>query len=224
MIIFCSDVHLHNHPNEMNSFRDFVTALPENTKSLFILGDLFEVWWGDDHRDEAYLAWEDIFAALPIPIYFVPGNRDFLCGQHFFKKTGLIPLKSSSTIQYGGHSILLFHGDEPNLLKDLQYHHLRPWLRSSWLQKIFLTLPESWRASMAKKARRYSHPPTTLLMDYTHVLKNFPETSMVVHGHLHYEKETIIKHCAFYQLGTWSKHEKSWLSVHEDGNVVWGMN
>jgi UDP-2,3-diacylglucosamine hydrolase len=221
MIIFCSDVHLHLHPDETPNFPKFLTQLPKTTRALFILGDLFEVWWGDDHHYTPYLAWEKIFSDLRIPIYFIAGNRDFLCGKDFFEKTGIIPLKSGCEIMFASKKINIYHGDEPFILQDKPYQAIRPWLRSPFLQSLFLMLPEQWRRKFSVKARLHSQPSACVKTRYdTSVAFNMP-ASIVIHGHLHFAKETHLADHSFYQLGCWDNQESSWLALSEEGVFEW---
>ena len=138
-IYFLSDLHISKSPHHYPLVLDFFERVKTEAESLYILGDFFEFWWGDDHNYEPYLQWEDFFASYPLPICFLPGNRDFLCGQSFYHKTKWTPITAGSQLSFGNHKIALFHGDEPGL-QDWSYQIFRKVIRSP-LKEILLQLP-----------------------------------------------------------------------------------
>ena len=221
MIIFCSDVHLRFHPEQTPDFSVFLNTLPKTTQGLFILGDLFEAWWGDDHHYTPYTAWEHILSQLSAPIYFLAGNRDFLCKKDFFLRTKLQPLASGSMVHYAGHRFGLLHGDEPGFLLEPGYQIMRSVLRTNALQKLFLSLPHSFRQKTAGQIRSYSRPPKHLEVDCKSWEQRWPLATAFIHGHLHEQKEHYGERCIFYQLGCWDQGQKSALIVHPDGQISW---
>ena len=98
-IYFISDLHL-GHEGRMSinthPFYIFLQDIKKKAHALYILGDLFECWWGDDHHNHNYQQWEQCFVKCPFPIYFLPGNRDFLCSKKFFERSGLKPITSGT--------------------------------------------------------------------------------------------------------------------------------
>lgn len=216
MIIFCSDVHLHTGADHENTFFQFLNSIPATTKAIFILGDLFEYWWNDDHQDVIYESWETYFKNYHIPIYFLKGNRDFLCSNHFFKKTDLILIPSASVLFAYGQKIALYHGDEPGLC-DPKYQIARKIMRSGWVQYLYHQLPKKMQLQLAKKARKKSNPPLALSINYEEWIQQQGSIDIIIHGHLHFQHSNKIKNTKIYQLGTWDHEQGSWLSLDLSG-------
>lgn len=222
---FCSDFHLQGSPQQHPAIAKFFLSAPSRCDNLVILGDLFDCWWGDDHCDEAYQAWEAFFADLPIPHYLLCGNRDFLVGQDFYKRTGFIPLESGALIQIGDMRIGLLHGDEPGLC-DPWYQVWRRVVRHKITQKLFLTLPERMRRSFAGKIRENREKetprqPTALPIEMKKWFSLFPSPpEIMINGHLHYPMvEELDNGIVRYQLGCWDEPNTSWITIDPSGLI-----
>jgi UDP-2,3-diacylglucosamine hydrolase len=157
--LFISDLHL--DPREQHTVRlflDFVEREAVRASALYILGDLFEAWIGDDDDDPALAP---ILAALArlrdagVPCAVMHGNRDFLLGARFTALTGCRLLGDYETIVVDGEPVLLTHGD---LLctDDTRYMTLRAQLRSADWQRTFLAKPLAERRTIAAELRRMS--------------------------------------------------------------------
>jgi UDP-2,3-diacylglucosamine hydrolase len=129
-------------------------------EAVFILGDLFEYWVGDDASSHSPFQVEVKRALANLSTktktYYLHGNRDFLVGSAFLKKTGMSLLADPSLVEIANQSYLLSHGDAL-CTADVGYQVFRNWVRKPWLQKLFLALPLSWRKSIAKQLRTNSH-------------------------------------------------------------------
>jgi UDP-2,3-diacylglucosamine hydrolase len=220
MLAFCSDIHLCDF-REDHPFALFLQRLPSDLQGLFILGDLFESWWGDDHQNNDYHQWESILRTRKYPIYFLPGNRDFLCDYHFYSRNKISPLISGSTINYAGKNIILYHGDEPGL-QDTPYQVLRVCIRQPAIKKLLMRFPEAYRAGLAHNMRSKlkGSPYKSLTIEYDRWFKE--NTDILIHGHIHHHK--IVHHlkqqCLI--LGSWDNDYYSFYLLGQDGNIYSG--
>jgi len=193
---FISDLHLSSkEPQIITLFLEFLTKYSNQLDALYILGDFFDVWIGDDILTEADLI---VMNALKqatdqgLSIYFMPGNRDFLLGKRFLQATGMKKLKDPYLIDLYGESILLMHGDTL-CTQDLAYLKFRKKARNWLFQKIFLLKSAKTRQVIAENYRANSqkHTATTAMhiMDVTQeevvrVMRKYQVTTLI-HGHTH---------------------------------------
>lgn len=156
-----SDLHLRAERPDLN--RRFATFLADtaasNVDTLFILGDLFEYWIGDDDLTDTFNA--DVCALLRgtvdlgVRICFMAGNRDFLIGERFATATGIRLLPEPARVGAGETAILLMHGDTL-CTDDLPYQEFRRMVRSSEWQRDFLARPLAERRTEVESLRRRS--------------------------------------------------------------------
>ena len=158
-VIFISDLHLDaQRPDPIHQFVEFMRRDAPKAECLYILGDLFEAWIGDDDDDPMI---EPIIAAIRsltqggVPCYFMHGNRDFLVGDGFAQSTGCVLLDEYSVINVHGEPLLLTHGD---LLctDDVRYMKLRRQLRDRQWQQDFLSKSLTERREIARQLRELS--------------------------------------------------------------------
>lgn len=192
--LFISDLHLSpNQPALTRLFLYFLQNQAKQAEALYILGDLFESWIGDD--DESPFNQQIIMAlaeltASGISTYFMPGNRDFLIGSRFIEKTGCKYLADPTSITLYGIPTLLTHGDSLCTL-DKHYIYFRRLTRTHFLQTFFLKLPLAFRKKIARYLRSVDHvsmpndPKFDVVMHALfNCLKHYP-TELVIHGHTH---------------------------------------
>jgi UDP-2,3-diacylglucosamine hydrolase len=152
-----SDLHLsESTPATFAAFRDHL--LHTRADAVFVLGDLFEVWVGDDARYEGFDAL--ICAALSAAskrrvVGFMPGNRDFLAGTELLESTGVVALSDPSVLVAFGERLLLTHGDAL-CLADTDYQRFRAEVRSPVWQEAFLGQPLPERRAVAARLRAQS--------------------------------------------------------------------
>lgn len=193
---FISDLHLDPaQPKALAFFLQFLQLKQTNMTSLSILGDFFEVWIGDD----AITPWhQPIIRALSeitrkgIPVYFMPGNRDFFIGKNFLQQTGMTFLHDPYFCEIDGTPTLLMHGD---LLctDDRGYQHFRRFIRKKWIKTCFLSLPLSFRSRLANGARQKSQQITRKMdaqlmdinQDTVHRYVTQFNVKRLIHGHTH---------------------------------------
>ena len=159
--LLISDLHLTpSMPLTAQRFFDFCEKDASQAEAVFILGDLFEYWVGDDAASHSPFQHEvkQALANLSskVKTYYIHGNRDFLLGSAFLKKTGMTLLVDPSVAEIAGNKYLLAHGDAL-CTADIGYQIFRSWVRKPWLQKLFLALPITWRRSIANQLRMNSH-------------------------------------------------------------------
>ena len=194
--IFISDLHLTAGDAETTRrFVEFMEGPARAARDLYILGDLFEAWIGDDDDDPRL---EPIVAALRkltdsgVACALMHGNRDFLLGQRFCEATGARLLGDYERVTLGGESVLLTHGD---LLctDDTRYMTLRAELRSKQWQRDFLARPLAERRQIASDLRQLSTTEIAAKDEYImDVNQAAVERTMrdhgvtlLVHGHTH---------------------------------------
>ncbi|HEX4049798.1 MAG TPA: UDP-2,3-diacylglucosamine diphosphatase [Steroidobacteraceae bacterium] len=194
--LFVSDLHLDaSEPASGAQFRQFLLGSARDAEALYILGDLFETWIGDDD-DESYRA--GICAALAgltvagVPCYVMHGNRDFLLGRGFEQRTGAFLIGDPLIVELQGEPVLLTHGDAL-CTADHAYQRLRALVRSPRWQRRFLALPLSVRRALAARARSGSRKHMARIgEDITDVDDESVLAAMracgvrsLVHGHTH---------------------------------------
>ncbi len=194
--LFISDLHLDEHrPNITELFLHFLKTEASQAEALYILGDLFEFWSGDDISNELNDAVQDGLQALTrsgVKCYFIQGNRDFLVGKRFTKRTGVTLLDEHSVIELDGQRILIAHGDTFCTL-DEKYQAFRAAVHVKWRQKLFLALPIFIREKIADKVRGHSQQgnqqKSMAVMDVTEAeviaQMNAHQCRILIHGHTH---------------------------------------
>ena len=162
--LFISDLHLSaERPQAIELFLRFTRDRARQVEALYILGDLFDAWIGDDDGALAVAvrgALHDLTAA-GVSVFFQGGNRDFLIGTRFAERTGVRLLPDYAVVDLYGTSTLLTHGD---LLcsDDLDYQKARLMLRNPAFVADFLAKPLPARAALAAEYRRRSGEATSL--------------------------------------------------------------
>ncbi|WP_258223440.1 UDP-2,3-diacylglucosamine diphosphatase, partial [Stenotrophomonas sp. HMWF023] len=154
--LFISDLHLDpSRPAITDLFLRFLREEAPGADALYILGDLFEAWIGDDTPSAAADAVADALKVLSdsgVPVFFIRGNRDFLLGEDYARRAGLRILPDPCMIELYGRPVLLQHGD---LLctDDIPYQQFRAQTRDPVFQAQFLSQPLEARIAFAQKAR-----------------------------------------------------------------------
>src|SRR3569833_1442159 len=193
--LFISDLHLSaDRPALTALFLVFLRERAPRAETLYILGDLFEVWLGDDAGHPAY---HPVLSALRElaarrPVYVMHGNRDFLLGNAFAQASGCRLLADPSVIDLNGERTLLMHGDVL-CTDDVEYQQFRAHVRSPDTQRHFLGLAIEQRIAMAKQFRDASRERTSekaeAIMDVnqdavTAALRAYG-VHQLIHGHTH---------------------------------------
>lgn len=195
--LFISDLHLcAADPATASAFADFLAGPARQARALYILGDLFEFWVGDDQlADPFYAAHCRNIAALAargVAVFFMAGNRDFLCGQRFASTCSLTLLDDPLTVRLGDDTVLLSHGDI-FCTHDIAYQRYRRIVRSPAVQWLWYHLPRFVRQWQARRLRERSQKQTRRKpQDWIDVSPQAIEQAMqqsgsvrLIHGHTH---------------------------------------
>lgn len=194
---FISDLHLQaSEPATFEAWRRYLQST--EASAVFILGDLFEVWVGDDCMGDADGAFEAECcavlrdAARRRPVFFMHGNRDFLIGGRFLAECGMTGLHDPTVLEFAGERTVLSHGDLL-CLDDVDYQRFRLQARSAEWQQRFLSQPLAVRREQARGIREQSEARKQA-GDATYADLDAPATQAwlraarahtLVHGHTH---------------------------------------
>ena len=214
---FIADLHLsENRPHLLALFRQFMQEQAPHAEKLYILGDLFDFWIGDDEKSDLISEVQQLIRHLTeqgVPCYFQHGNRDFLIGKKFAEACGLSLLPTYQLIDLYGTPTLLCHGDTL-CVDDVKYQQYRKKVHQKWRQWLFLHLPLKVRLKIAEKIRAKSRQDkqlkSTEIMDVNAVFvqqmfAQFHVTQMI-HGHTHRQKHhEIPPHFHRIVLGDWGE-------------------
>jgi len=192
--LFISDLHLDPSRPEITAlFLDFLQKRAAQADALFILGDLFEAFIGDDDADaDPALAVAVSLNALQIPKYFMHGNRDFLLGEAYAERAGFLILDDPSELDLYGVATVLLHGDSM-CTADVAYQRTRAQLRNPQWQATFLAESIEDRRAFAERARQqsrdYTGSASAEIMDVTqaavHSMFERSGAKRMIHGHTH---------------------------------------
>jgi UDP-2,3-diacylglucosamine hydrolase len=232
--LFISDLHLEaDRPEIGKQFLAFLDDEAREAEALYILGDFFEAWVGDDDPDEYYASIKKALRALVdrgVPVYFMHGNRDFMIGEKFAAETGVTILPDPCTAEFYGKQVLLSHGDAL-CIDDVEYQQVRAMTRNPEWQAAILAKPLEERIAIAAHARAQSLARNVAsddeIMDVNagEVLRIISEhgADILLHGHTHrpgIHEVTIGDRIAKrIVLGDWYE-QGSVLRWDEDGPVL----
>jgi UDP-2,3-diacylglucosamine hydrolase len=224
-ILFISDLHLSPaDPATTAAFHAFLQGPAMHASALYILGDLFEFWIGDDSLDEVFNA--EIVAAIAqlakqgVNIFFVAGNRDFLPGQRFASAAGLTLLADPSLIDLNGQAVLISHGDAL-CTDDLAYQRFRRIVRHPVVQTLFLALPRRWRQGQVEKLRQRSKASNQMkrseVMDVNakavEQLMVQHHVQTLIHGHTHRPAMHILPQGQRWVIPDWYQGQGGYLKL-----------
>ena len=157
--LFVSDLHLEaSQPAIGEQFLNFLSSEAREAEALYILGDLFEVWLGDDDPNPYYADMKLALRELTdtgVPTYFMHGNRDFTIGVEFAAETGMTILQDPTVVDLYGVNVLLAHGDAL-CTDDIQYQQIRAMTRNPEWQAMMLAKTIEERIAFAIQAREES--------------------------------------------------------------------
>ena len=233
--LFISDLHLDgSRPEITEQFLKFLKEEAPRASSLYVLGDFFEAWIGDDDDDPHHARVMDAVGELTrsgMPAYFMHGNRDFLIGKGFARRTGMTLLADPTVVDLYGNPTLLMHGD---LLctDDVQYQKARRTMHNPIVQGLFLAMPLSLRRRYAAHLRARSRAHTAGKADYIMDVNQQAVEDMMrahgvtrlIHGHTHrpgIHRFTAADGKAMERivLGDWY-HQSSMLNWDESGGLL----
>jgi UDP-2,3-diacylglucosamine hydrolase len=197
LALFISDLHLQAaHRRTAAAFFRFLSERATSAPALYLLGDLFEYWAGDDDLDSPFH--QQVVKAIRavsdagVAVYWIAGNRDFLVGAAFAQAAGLTLLPEPHLASIGGQQIVLVHGDA-QCTDDLKYMEFRAQVRQAEWQQQFLALPLAQRKSIIaglREGSREAHESKSMaIMDVTPAaiaeLHAASGADIIIHGHTH---------------------------------------
>jgi UDP-2,3-diacylglucosamine hydrolase len=226
--LLISDLHLSpERPAVTEAFSRFLKDRASHCEALYILGDLFEAWIGDDDPaplSRAIIGELKAVSDSGVSIYFLHGNRDFAIGRRFARETGCHLMSEFHLVDLYGETILLLHGDTL-CTEDIEYQRARRLIRNPFLLMLAKRLPLKTRQKIAIKGREKSRASTSNKSDYimdvsqTAVARTLLEQGVttMIHGHTHrpgdhhFKLETENGRCEARRmvLGDWG--DKGWV-------------
>jgi UDP-2,3-diacylglucosamine hydrolase len=230
--LFISDLHLSaTRPELVAAFHEFTRGPARDASALYVLGDLFDLWLGDDQlRDPLAAGVAGAFAELAqagTAVYLQRGNRDFLLGERFAKASGATLLADSVVHDLHGTATLIMHGDQL-CTDDVGYQRFRAWWQDPVHRRRFLALPFFVRrgigAALSAGSRRAIETKPEAIMDVNAdaVAAAFREGGMsrLIHGHTHrparHEHSVDGRVCERQVLADWYR-KASYLEVSKEG-------
>ncbi|MDD2721776.1 MAG: UDP-2,3-diacylglucosamine diphosphatase [Gallionella sp.] len=217
--LFISDLHLAaGHPDSMAAFRRFIAASAPQAEALYILGDLFDYWAGDDDlADDFHRQVVELLRGLSAggtKVFLMPGNRDLLMGERLAAACGATLLADPTLIQLYGAPTLLSHGDAL-CTDDLEYQRFRVQVRQPDFQTQFLARPLTERKAYIEQLRAQSEQQKRVkagaIMDVNEAavaaLLREHHHPRLIHGHTHrpqrHEHQVDGKVCERWVLPDW---------------------
>ncbi len=230
--LLVSDIHLsEERPATVEIFLRFLSDKGARSQRLYILGDLFDVWVGDDDRTppipEILKGLSDI-SSRGCQLFFIRGNRDFLIGDEFSRETGCALLHDSAIINISGESTLLMHGDLL-VTNDADYQRDRVYLRSDQFREEFLGKPLSERKVIAASLRKKSieskgELPKSAMDVVDGTVEEYlrkHHTWQLIHGHVHTQGEYDLRldgrPAKRFVLGEWKEDKGPYLVNQGNG-------
>jgi UDP-2,3-diacylglucosamine hydrolase len=228
--LFIADLHLcTEEPAITAGFLRFLAGEARQADALYILGDLFEAWIGDDDPNPLHREMAAAIKAVVdsgVPCFFIHGNRDFLIGKRFARESGMTLLPQEKVLNLYGRRVLILHGDTL-CTDDAGYQAFRAKVHQRWLQTLFLALPLCIRKRVAARMRADSKAAnSSKSLEIMDVNKHAVIAEMekhhvqwLIHGHTHrpdVHPLTANGEPAFrVVLGAWH-HEGSMVKVTPD--------
>ncbi len=194
-LLFISDLHLSPRvPELVQRFHALLAEIPPEVDALYILGDLFDAWIGDDDPSPFAREIQDALQAFSnkTRLFFQRGNRDFMVGERFARQTGTVILEDEQLLECDGQRMLLMHGDQL-CTDDLEYQQVRAMVRTPAFREQALKKSIGERITLANEYRRRSGESLSLKpADITDVNQQAVENALrehdattLIHGHTH---------------------------------------
>ncbi len=236
LALFISDLHLQaSHPRTAEAFFRFLAERAAHAERLYLLGDIFEYWAGDDDLDDPFN--RSVAAALRrvseggTAVYWLGGNRDFLVGPGFADAAGLTLLPEPHVTTIAGRQVVLVHGDA-QCTDDVKYMAFRAQVRDPEWQRQFLAMPLAQRKAIIaglREGSRAAHGEKSYeIMDVTPsavaALHAESGTDVIIHGHTHRPALHEADGKRRYVLPDWELDAEpvrgGWIAIDEDGRIL----
>jgi len=223
--LIIADLHLTQVENDkVELFNQFCTEYASKVDQLFILGDLFNTWIGDDISLHTYQSIATILNKLTktTHVFVIVGNRDFLLSNTFENETGCKIIKEPHLLNHNEKNYLLMHGDSL-CTDDIDYQKLKKVLRNPIIQSIFLNLPKKLRLKLTGQLRKKSIEAQSYksekIMDVNQstvdeLMTKYPNTDLI-HGHTHRQNTHKMERYTRYVLGDWKNNQGNAITLGE---------
>ena len=220
-----ADLHLTQVENDkVELFNQFCTEYASKVDQLFILGDLFNTWIGDDISLNAYQTIVNVLNKLTktTEVFVMVGNRDFLLSNTFENETGCKLIKEPYLLNHHEKKYLLIHGDSL-CTDDVDYQKLKKVLRNPMIQFIFLHLPKKIRLKLTGQLRKKSIEAQSYksekIMDVNQsavdeLMTEYPNMNLI-HGHTHRQNTHKMERYTRYVLGDWKNNQGNAIKLGE---------
>ena len=220
-----ADLHLTQVENDkVELFNQFCTEYASKVDQLFILGDLFNTWIGDDISLNAYQTIVNVLNKLTktTEVFVMVGNRDFLLSNTFENETGCKLIQEPYILNHNKKNYLLIHGDSL-CTDDVDYQKLKKVLRNPIIQFIFLHLPKNLRLKLTGQLRKKSIEAQSYksdkIMDVNQsavdeLMTNYSDTDLI-HGHTHRQNTHKMERYTRYVLGDWKNNQGNAIKLGE---------
>ena len=227
--LIISDLHLTQvEKDKVDLFNQFCTKYALKVDQVFILGDLFNTWIGDDISLNTYQSIVTILKKLTktTQVFVMTGNRDFLLSNSFEKETGCVLIKEPHLLDHHDKNYLLIHGDSL-CTDDVDYQKLKKILRNPIIQFIFLHLPKNLRLKLTGQLRKKSIEAQSYksekIMDVNQsavdeLMTKYPNTDLI-HGHTHRQNTHKMERYTRYVLGDWKNNQGNAIKLSK--NLDW---
>jgi UDP-2,3-diacylglucosamine hydrolase len=236
LALFISDLHLQaSHPRTAEAFFRFLAERAAHAERLYLLGDIFEYWAGDDDLDDPFN--RSVVTALRrvsdggTAVYWLGGNRDFLVGAGFADAAGLTLLPEPHVATIGGRDVVLVHGDA-QCTDDVKYMAFRAQVRDPAWQRQFLAMPLAQRKTIIaglREGSRAAHSEKAYeIMDVAPAavaaLHADSGSDVIIHGHTHRPALHEADGKRRYVLPDWELDETpirgGWIAIDEEGRIL----
>ncbi len=224
-VLFISDIHLSpERPEIFRAFSNFLSEHAKNASALYVLGDLFDAWIGDDDPSELAINTKKVLREISdagVDLFIQRGNRDFTIGHKFSKEIRGTIIKDEHIVTQGHLSALVMHGDSL-CTDDVEYQRFRRKSRNPVYRWFLINLPLKTRLGIAKKWRNDSASATSNktveIMDVNEdavssVMKKH-EITTLIHGHTHRPQIHKVSEGKRIVLGDWES--KGWFATLSD--------
>jgi len=223
--LIISDLHLTSvEDDKVNFFNKFCEDHASKADQLFILGDLFNTWLGDDVSIASNKAIISTLKKLTqeTKIFVMVGNRDFLLSCNFEAETGCKLITEPYELEHNTKKFLLIHGDSL-CTDDINYQKLKRVLRNPLVQYIFLNLSKNFRLKLTGQLRKKSVEAqsykSTKIMDVNQqttdlLMSKYPGYELI-HGHTHRQNTHTMKNYTRYVLGDWSQNKGNAIKLND---------
>jgi UDP-2,3-diacylglucosamine hydrolase len=221
-ILIIADLHLVNNEVDKNQLFEKFCQQAQSADQVFILGDLFNTWLGDDLSAPHYAQIVSLLKTLSskTQVLVMTGNRDFLLAKEFSRQTGCKLIDSPYLLEANDQQYVLTHGDEL-CTDDESYQQMKSILQHPITKAIFVRLPKKWRLKFSGQLRKKSieaqQNKSSEIMDVNPVavnklMKKYPGADLI-HGHTHRLNTHVEQAFTRYVLGDWSQSQGNAIEI-----------